>query len=166
MAAKRGGDLRLVHQATPSDEDRAAAAFKAALEAALLPQSSQPRKMTREERAALVDRVVLECSRDPMFAQLLANNLQAAGVRLPASEDAGGRKQDWSAVQLMHLLMEFALLRREGLTAAGADERIADSMGRGMTAKHIANMRTKARKVVDPEDFGPELRAIVFPENR
>jgi hypothetical protein len=127
------------------------------------PHGDAPAPMTRKERAALVDRVLLEARRDGMFAHLLANNLQAAGVVLPPSEDTGGRQTDWSHAAQVRLLADFAALRLSGLSVAAADETIAGRMPRGLSPKHVGNMRRRAQKTVAPEDLGPTLRQLIFP---
>lgn len=124
-----------------------------------------PPALTRRERARLVDRVVRECRRDAAFAQLLANNLHAAGARLPPIEDGGGRPTTWTHSARVRLFAEFALLRERGLEADAAREQIASEMGRGVSARHLSNVMSKARSDSENrvilEDFGPTLRELV-----
>ncbi len=125
--------------------------------------SAEAPRLTRLARRDLVDQVVREAQRDPMFAALLSSNLRAAGVALPAPDDDGGsRAADWSDRELLRLLVDYSLLRQDGLTGRQAHEQLAAGLGRGVSAGHVANMLTAARKTVRPYAMGPTLRKIVL----
>jgi hypothetical protein len=121
-----------------------------------------PAPMTRKERAVLVDRVVMEAARDPVFAQHLADNLQGAGVTLTPRKKRSGRPDSRSHTRYVRLLSEFGLLLHEGMSAKDAQAHIGKISRPVLSPASVGNMLTVARKSVHPEDIGPMLRALVF----